>query len=35
MLEYPAHRFDEAILAAGFQERQTLIWMSLPLENAR
>ena len=35
MLEYPAHRFDEAILTAGFQERQTLIWMSLSLENAR
>jgi ribosomal protein S18 acetylase RimI-like enzyme len=30
VLDYPAHRFDPAIEAAGFAAQQTLIWMELP-----
>jgi hypothetical protein len=30
VLDYPAHRFDPAIQAAGFAAQQTLIWMELP-----
>lgn len=30
-LDYPAGRASQAILAAGFQERQTLIWMAMDL----
>jgi len=32
ILDYPARRFDQAIQAAGFSEHQTLIWMSLSLD---
>ena len=30
-MDYPAGQFQGAIQAAGFDERQTLIWMVLPL----
>jgi len=30
VLDYPAHRFDPAIEAAGFAAQQTLIWMERP-----
>jgi ribosomal protein S18 acetylase RimI-like enzyme len=34
-LDYPAHRADQGIQAAGFYAHQTLIWMSLPLSTRR
>ena len=30
VLDYPAHRFDQGLNAAGFAAQQTLVWMELP-----
>lgn len=35
LLEFPAHRYEPALLRAGFIPQQTLIWMELPFSERR